>query len=293
MPCSRPRVKPDVGSCSRQVAAFGSGITRQTKPSSEIAPRRRGNSLWRRSVPPGTTAMTPSADPAAHPLRDFSGTILLVGAGRMGGALLEGWLALGLAARSIAVIEPEPAVELETLARRGRTPQSSCRFDRTGRGGGARGEAADRGRGDADARRFRRSLHGRGFHHGRPHAAVSRSCVPATLLLCVPCRTRPPRSGAASRSQFQTPASRHRNASLCMRCFPPSGRSNGSLTRRSWTALPHSPARGPLMYSCSQRPWQRPELRPACRRHWPSPSRAPRSRARASFSTVRHSTSQR
>lgn len=37
----------------------------------------------------------------------------------MGGALLEGWLALGLAARSIAVIEPEPAVELETLARRG------------------------------------------------------------------------------------------------------------------------------------------------------------------------------
>ena len=37
----------------------------------------------------------------------------------MGGALLEGWLALGLAARSIAVIEPEPTVELETLARRG------------------------------------------------------------------------------------------------------------------------------------------------------------------------------
>ena len=64
--------------------------------------------------------MTPSADPAAvHPLRDFSGTVVLVGAGRMGGALLEGWLALGLAARGIAVIEPEPTEEIETLARRG------------------------------------------------------------------------------------------------------------------------------------------------------------------------------
>lgn len=64
--------------------------------------------------------MNPSADPATlHPLRDFSGTILLVGAGRMGSALLEGWLALGLAARSIVVIEPEPAREIETLAGRG------------------------------------------------------------------------------------------------------------------------------------------------------------------------------
>ena len=43
--------------------------------------------------------MNPSADPATlHPLRDFSGTILLVGAGRMGSALLEGWLALGAGA---------------------------------------------------------------------------------------------------------------------------------------------------------------------------------------------------
>jgi pyrroline-5-carboxylate reductase len=61
----------------------------------------------------------PTNPPPPHPLRDLSGTILLVGAGKMGGALLEGWLALGLDARNIAVIEPAPAGEIAALARRG------------------------------------------------------------------------------------------------------------------------------------------------------------------------------
>jgi pyrroline-5-carboxylate reductase len=65
--------------------------------------------------------MSPSlnAPTAASALASFSGTILLVGAGKMGSALLEGWLALGLAADKIAVIEPQPAAEIAALAARG------------------------------------------------------------------------------------------------------------------------------------------------------------------------------
>ena len=42
-------------------------------------------------------------------------SILLIGAGRMGGALLKGWLARGV--KSIAVVEPKPSAELKRLAR--------------------------------------------------------------------------------------------------------------------------------------------------------------------------------
>jgi pyrroline-5-carboxylate reductase len=48
-------------------------------------------------------------------LSDFSGTLVLVGAGKMGSALLEGWLRLGLAGRNVAVIEPAPSPDLLAL----------------------------------------------------------------------------------------------------------------------------------------------------------------------------------
>jgi pyrroline-5-carboxylate reductase len=51
-------------------------------------------------------------------LRDFSGTLVLVGAGKMGGAMLEGWLALGLDPTKIAILEPHPAPEISALAAR-------------------------------------------------------------------------------------------------------------------------------------------------------------------------------
>ena len=54
-----------------------------------------------------------------RPLADLSGTILLAGAGKMGSAMLEGWLALGLAAEMIAVIEPQPSREIAALRERG------------------------------------------------------------------------------------------------------------------------------------------------------------------------------
>jgi len=52
-------------------------------------------------------------------LRDFSGLIVLVGAGKMGGALLEGWLRFGLDPKKVAVIEPSPAPEVSALVQRG------------------------------------------------------------------------------------------------------------------------------------------------------------------------------
>jgi len=41
---------------------------------------------------------------------------VLVGAGKMGGALAAGWLKSGLAPASLAIVEPNPSVDLEDLA---------------------------------------------------------------------------------------------------------------------------------------------------------------------------------
>src|SRR4051794_12621037 len=56
-------------------------------------------------------AMTTSTSAATgtRPLRDFAGTIVLLGAGKMGMALMEGWFALGLDPGTLAVIEPTPS----------------------------------------------------------------------------------------------------------------------------------------------------------------------------------------
>ena len=52
-------------------------------------------------------------------LDDFTGTLVLLGAGKMGGAMLEGWHRLGLSLDNVAVIEPQPAPEIITLGQRG------------------------------------------------------------------------------------------------------------------------------------------------------------------------------
>jgi pyrroline-5-carboxylate reductase len=56
---------------------------------------------------------------ASADLRSFSGLLVLVGAGKMGGALLEGWLRLGLDPGRIAVLEPLPRPEVAALAAHG------------------------------------------------------------------------------------------------------------------------------------------------------------------------------
>jgi pyrroline-5-carboxylate reductase len=52
-------------------------------------------------------------------LQDFTGTLVLVGAGKMGGAMLEGWLALGLDPARVAILEPNPVPEIVALQDRG------------------------------------------------------------------------------------------------------------------------------------------------------------------------------
>src|SRR5947209_17433425 len=55
----------------------------------------------------------------AASLKDFSGTLVLVGAGKMGGAMLEGWLALGLDPAKIGIMEPKPSDSIAALTARG------------------------------------------------------------------------------------------------------------------------------------------------------------------------------
>ena len=52
-------------------------------------------------------------------LQHITGTIALAGAGKMGGAMLMGWLAGGLDARRVVVIEPQPSDEIKALAAKG------------------------------------------------------------------------------------------------------------------------------------------------------------------------------
>src|SRR5690349_21859133 len=50
---------------------------------------------------------------------DDIGILALVGAGKMGGAMLEGWLALGLDPRNVVVIDPKPSEDVVALSRKG------------------------------------------------------------------------------------------------------------------------------------------------------------------------------
>ena len=45
----------------------------------------------------------------------LSGRLVLVGAGKMGGAMLEGWLERGVAGSSVAILDPGPPPEIEKL----------------------------------------------------------------------------------------------------------------------------------------------------------------------------------
>lgn len=52
-------------------------------------------------------------------LKGTTGTIALAGAGKMGGAMLTGWLAQGLAPKQVAVIDPHLSPEISALAAKG------------------------------------------------------------------------------------------------------------------------------------------------------------------------------
>jgi pyrroline-5-carboxylate reductase len=56
---------------------------------------------------------------SANALQNIKGSIVLAGAGKMGGAMLTGWLVQGLDAARVAVIEPSPSPEISALAKKG------------------------------------------------------------------------------------------------------------------------------------------------------------------------------
>jgi pyrroline-5-carboxylate reductase len=56
---------------------------------------------------------------ATPDLRDFAGRLVLVGAGKMGSALLEGWLRFGLDPKHVAVLEPQPSPQIAALTTHG------------------------------------------------------------------------------------------------------------------------------------------------------------------------------
>jgi pyrroline-5-carboxylate reductase len=64
------------------------------------------------------TAMARSSK-TQHSLASIPGTLVLVGAGKMGGAMLEGWLARKLPPKKVVVLEPQPSKTIKALRKRG------------------------------------------------------------------------------------------------------------------------------------------------------------------------------
>lgn len=45
------------------------------------------------------------------------GKLVLIGAGKMGGAMLDGWLTRGSGAKSIEVVDPAPSHDMKALGK--------------------------------------------------------------------------------------------------------------------------------------------------------------------------------
>jgi pyrroline-5-carboxylate reductase len=68
---------------------------------------------------PGRRLICGDSVSSTNTLKNTTGTIVLAGAGKMGGAMLSGWLAQGLDAARLAVIEPHPSEEIRGHIARG------------------------------------------------------------------------------------------------------------------------------------------------------------------------------
>src|SRR5947199_9207582 len=64
--------------------------------------------------------MSSAANPhTTRLLAGLSKTILLAGAGKMGGAMLDAWVALGLSPANVVVLAPQPSPGIAALTERG------------------------------------------------------------------------------------------------------------------------------------------------------------------------------
>lgn len=75
-----------------------------------MGPRLRGDDI-------GIDGMASSH--SSNVLKNLPGSIVLAGAGKMGGAMLSGWIAQGVDPKSIVVIEPMPSDDIKTFAEKG------------------------------------------------------------------------------------------------------------------------------------------------------------------------------
>src|SRR5262249_53916811 len=100
----------------RQWLARHAGRAQEARQETDCAHRRGGRSG--KSWPAGRSNVTGRAVtlPATS---QHAGNVALIGAGKMGGALLEGWIGLGVDPACIVAIEPQPAAPIEALSARG------------------------------------------------------------------------------------------------------------------------------------------------------------------------------
>jgi pyrroline-5-carboxylate reductase len=73
----------------------------------------------KRAKKPAKKSPNKRAKAGDRPLSGLSGRLVLLGAGKMGSAMLDGWLARGLDPRKLTVLEPQPTKALLALTRRG------------------------------------------------------------------------------------------------------------------------------------------------------------------------------
>ena len=105
----------------------------------------------------------------------------------MGGAMLTGWLAGGLDAKRVVVIEPHPSPEIGALAAQGNPAQSCSARYRRGRHAGGRGKTAVVPRGRHHVQAVHRPVDTGGLDHGRHHHRLAEAVCGGTWS--APCRT--------------------------------------------------------------------------------------------------------
>ena len=183
-----------------------------------------------------STAMAASASTtqSSTPLADLPAPLVLVGAGKMGGAMLEGWLALGLAPKKVVVIEPQPSPAIDGAGRARRAPQSaaatasarsprsSSRSSRRSRPTSCRRSPPLVGANDRGASRSWRAGRCASCEAALPDAAIVRAMpnTPAAIGRGITVAVANARVTREQRDLAHT------------LCSPPPARSNGSPTKR-------------------------------------------------------------
>ena len=128
--CSAPRSTP-ASAISRPSSSWSGPASPRARPSTPPCsrpPARRDRSIVAgpRASARGRSACNGAMSRSKTNSRDFSGTLVLVGAGKMGGAMLEGWLARGLDPASRRA-RAAARRRIAALAARGVAPQSGRR----------------------------------------------------------------------------------------------------------------------------------------------------------------------